>query len=244
MTDTIGVSGKVIALLETCSAKIIGIVDGDRVTTVFAHNRKTGHVGWTVPDVNHVWKRNRADFVRHVVIDVLGHVEQTLINPKQVLGLLGVADDAFWKGDSTFRILRVFAAEDFPQIGTELATFDEDLKSGGNDEVVNVNTCGSMVFFEEVPIELLEHFRKALIELHFASELFELLIARPVHGEVVEQTFHVSEFVIVPFGQDQICAAFPKFFRANPESGENDIVLHVGGAERLIVVVNDRNRVL
>ena len=100
-----------------------------------------------------------------------------------------MADDAFWKGDFTFRILRVLAAEDFPQIRTQPATFDEDLKPGGDDEMVNVNTCGYMVFFEKIPIELLEHFREALIELHFASELFELLIGRPVHGEVVEQHF-------------------------------------------------------
>ncbi len=70
------------------------------------------------------------------------------------------------------------------------------------------------------------------------------LIGGPIHREAVEQTFHVSEFVIVPFRLDQIGATIPEFFGIDPESGKNDVVLHVVGAERLVVVVNERNGVL
>ena len=56
-----------------------------------------------------------------------------------------------------------------------------------------------MVFFEEIQIELFEHFRQAFVKPHFGAELFELLIGGPIHREVVEQALHVSEFVVVPF---------------------------------------------
>src|SRR5215469_23569 len=122
-------SGEVVALPEARSPWVVGVIYSDRVAAVFPHNCETGDIGRTVSNVNHVRKRHRTNIVWHMVIDVLRHVEQPLVDTKQVLGFLRVADDAFGKSDLSRGILRVLAAENLPQIWAEPATFDEDLKS-------------------------------------------------------------------------------------------------------------------
>ena len=71
VAETIRVRGKAVALFEAGPARIIRIVHGNRVATVFFHNRKAGDISRTIPDVDHVRERDRAGFIRHVVIDIL-----------------------------------------------------------------------------------------------------------------------------------------------------------------------------
>ena len=101
-----------------------------------------------------------------------------------------------------------------------------------------------MVFFEEIQPELLKHLWQAFIKAHFSAELFELLIAGAIHCEVIKQTLHVSEFVVVPLDLDQSVAAFPEFCGIDPKSGKNNVILHVVGAQRLIIVVDERDCVV
>src|SRR5262249_22201067 len=107
----IRMSRKVIAFFEAASAWIVRVIDRNRVAPIFAHNRETGNVSRSVTDVDHITERDRANCVGHVVIYILRHIEKALVDPKQVLSLLRVADDALWEGDSAFRILGVFATE-------------------------------------------------------------------------------------------------------------------------------------
>lgn len=65
-----------------------------------------------------------------------------------------------------------------------------------------------------------------------------------VHAEVIEQAFHVSEFSVPLLFGDERVALFPKLRRVDAEFGENHVVLHVAGTERLVVVVNQRDGVL
>ena len=101
-----------------------------------------------------------------------------------------------------------------------------------------------MVFLQEIQIELLEHLRQAFVKTHFGPELFELLVGGPIHREVIEQALHVREFVVVSLRLNQIGTTFPEFCPVDPESGENNIILHVEGTQRLVVVVNERDCVL
>src|SRR5580692_8986297 len=96
MADAIGVRRKAIAFFKTGSAGVIRVVDGDRVPAVFSHDGKAGDIGWPISDVDHVRKRDRACVIWHVVIDILRHVEQPLVDSEKILSLLCVADDTFW----------------------------------------------------------------------------------------------------------------------------------------------------
>jgi|SRR6516165_3828083 len=102
VANTIRMSRKVIAFFEAASAWIIRVIDRNRVSSILAHDCETGNVGWTVTDVDHVLEWNRANCVGHMVIYVLRHIEKALVDPKQVLSLLRVADNALWKVDFAF----------------------------------------------------------------------------------------------------------------------------------------------
>jgi hypothetical protein len=91
--------------------------------------------------------------------------------------------------------------------------------------------------------KLFEHFRQSLIEVEVCPQLFQLVIRGPVHPELVEQHFHIREFVVVTVFTDQLRAT-PEFRPVNSERGEHYFVLHVARAQRLIVVVNNRDGVL
>src|ERR1700722_699460 len=88
VTDTIGVRGKVVAFFETGPSWIIRVVDGDGVPAIFSHDSEASDVGWTIPDIDHVRKRDWAGFIGHVVIDILCHVQQAFVDAKKVLSLL------------------------------------------------------------------------------------------------------------------------------------------------------------
>lgn len=81
-------------------------------------------------------------------------------------------------------------------------------------------------------------------EVKSGTELGETRVGDIVHAEVVEQAFHVGELAVPFLLVDECVALFPKLCGVDSEFWENDVVLHVARAERLIVVVNQRNGVL
>src|SRR5271156_6828131 len=91
MADKIGVSGKTVAFFEAGPAGVIWVVDGDRLPAVFSHDGKAGDIGWAISDIDHVRKRDRACVIGHVIIDILRHVKQPLVDSEKILSLLGVA---------------------------------------------------------------------------------------------------------------------------------------------------------
>jgi hypothetical protein len=83
-----------------------------------------------------------------------------------------------------------------------------------------------------------------MVKPHFGAKLTKLLIGWPIHREIIKKTFHIREFLIKTLGLHQFRAAFPEFLGVNAKRGKNHIILHVRGAQRLIVVVNDCDSVL
>ena len=102
------------ALPKTRSSFVIGIVNSDRLATVFFNNGKARNIGWPVSDIDHVRKWNRANIVGHVVVNVLRQVEQTFVDSKKILRFLRMADDPLRKSDPAFGVLGVLAAKHRP----------------------------------------------------------------------------------------------------------------------------------
>ena len=69
-------------------------------------------------------------------------------------------------------------------------------------------------------------------------------MGRAIHPERVEQHLHVSELVVVAVVTHQLGATPPEIFRVDSECRKHRLVLHVARAERLVVIVNDRDDVL
>ena len=111
MTNSIRVRSQVKTFAKAESIGVIRIVDSDGVAAVLFHDREARHICRAVSYVDHIFERNRPDLGRHVIVDVLSHVQQTFVNPKQILGLLSVADNSFGERNPTLRILCEFATE-------------------------------------------------------------------------------------------------------------------------------------
>ena len=101
VAHTVCMGGQLVTLLERCASGVFWVVNGDGVSAVLSDDCEAGHIGGAVPDIDHVSKRNGADGFWHVVINVLVHGEETFIDAEEVLGFLGMGDDAFGKADAT-----------------------------------------------------------------------------------------------------------------------------------------------
>src|SRR5258708_39917142 len=89
------------ALAETGSLTVVGIINRDRLASIFLNNGETRYIGRPISHVDHIRKRNWANIIGHVVVQVLRQVEYTFVDSKRIFRLLSVADASFRKNDST-----------------------------------------------------------------------------------------------------------------------------------------------
>jgi len=202
MPDPVRVSRKAVAFFETSPAGVIRVVDSNRVPPIFPHDREAGDISWTISDIDHIRKRNRPGFVGHVIVDILGHIQQPLVDSEQVLGFLGVADDTFREADFALGVLRVLAPENGSQIRPKTAALNEDFQTGRNHKMIHVDTSCRMMLLEEIKIEFFEHLRQALVKAHLGTELLELLISGPIQSQVVKKALHVGKLVVISLRLD------------------------------------------
>lgn len=65
-----------------------------------------------------------------------------------------------------------------------------------------------------------------------------------VHPEVIKQALHISKFAVPFLLGNEAIAFFPKLRGIDTELRKQDIVLHVFGTERLIVIIDQRDGIL
>ena len=103
---------------------------------------------------------------------------------------------------------------------------------------------GDMLRREKRGFELLEHLGEARVKREARAEFTEFGVGRPIDLHAIEEDFHVGEFVVIALLLDKIRAARPKVFGIDSEDRKQRLLLHVGGREGLVVIVNNRDGVL
>jgi hypothetical protein len=73
-------------------------------------------------------KWNRANLGIHVIVHVLRHIEEALVNPQKELRLLGVTDHASRESDPAVLIFVELAAKDRADVGLEPAAIEQNLQ--------------------------------------------------------------------------------------------------------------------
>src|SRR5437667_10302338 len=126
MLDAIGVGWKLVTFTKANAVWIVGIINGDRLTAVLLHDGEAGDIGRSVTDVDHIGEGDRSNLRVHVVVYVLPHVEQALVNSKKELRLLRVADDALRENDPAMFVLGKFASENGAHIRLQPAAIEQD----------------------------------------------------------------------------------------------------------------------
>jgi len=84
------------------------------MAAVAFHQREARHVRGPIADINHVLKRDGAQFVCHVVIHILMRFQHAFVDAEDVLRLGRVADNALRESDAAILILAELTAKDAP----------------------------------------------------------------------------------------------------------------------------------
>jgi hypothetical protein len=135
--DALRVRRELVALAKAGARRVGGIVDRDRVAAVALHDREAGDVRRAVPDIDHVVKRDGPQSLGHVIVDVLPGRELSLVDPEEILGLLGVADDLLGEVDAPALVDGELAAEDGLDERAQAASIDQGLDPGRDDVMLD-----------------------------------------------------------------------------------------------------------
>ena len=214
------------------------------MAAILADYGEAGDIGGAVADVDHVPEGDGAHGFWHVIVDVLVHGEEAFVDPEEVLSFLGVRDDAFGKADPAGFVFGELASEDGFHKGGDATAFDEDFEAAGDDVVLELDAEGFVMGFEDSRLELVEHVGQSWVEAEATAEFSETRIGWAVDAEAVEQQLHVGELVVESGVFDQFVGFSPEGAGVDPEGGEEDLFLHVVGAEGEVVVVDNRDGVL
>lgn len=71
MAHAVCMGAKLITFPKGGTRRVVGIVNGDRMSSMLPDDSKARHIGWAVADVDHVLERDRPKLGGHVVVDVL-----------------------------------------------------------------------------------------------------------------------------------------------------------------------------
>lgn len=235
---------ELVAFFETRARGIFGIVNGNRLTTVAPHDREARHIGRPVADINHVLKRNRTQCGIHVVIHILIEFQHTFVDAEEKLGFLRVADCAFGKCDAVVLIGGEFTAKDLAHIWCKATALDEFLHAGGHDVMLDPDSICSVLRGNKRVFEVLKHFRQSWIKCEPRTEFAKAGIRRAVNLEAIEKHLHVSQLVVVALVLHQLSTSLPEMGGIDSKNREDRLLLHVDRREGLVVVVNNRNRIL
>ena len=113
----IGMSSQLVAFFKRTAALICGIIHGDRKAAVFLHEGEAWNISWPIPYIYHVGKGNSTHFFRHVIVDILLQIEQSLIDSKKELGFLSVADSSPRETDMAIFFIKFASENSFDMFG-------------------------------------------------------------------------------------------------------------------------------
>src|SRR6266581_1859054 len=96
------------------------------------------------------------------------------------------------------------------------------------DVMLDGNAVGRMFGGEQTfaAAKLLKHFRQTFVEVKLRPQFFEFVIGWPIHPELIEQDFHVSQLVVVAMVAHQLGTTPPENLAVNSKRGEYNLVLH------------------
>lgn len=115
------------AFAETSARFIVGIVNGDRLSAVTIEHGETGDIGGAITYVDHIFKRDGAEFGGHVIIDILVVAEHAFVDTEEELRLGGVGDGTLGEADAAIAIFAEFAAKDGLHVRVQAGAIEECL---------------------------------------------------------------------------------------------------------------------
>ena len=107
-----------------------------------------------------------------MIVHVLRHIEQALVDAKQKLRFLRVTNNALGKCDPTFVVLGELATKGRADERRQPAAIDENLHARRDDVVLHRNPMRDVLGIEQTVTKLFEHFRQAFVKIQLRPEFF------------------------------------------------------------------------
>ena len=138
--NPLGMRAELEAFSKTPSALIIRIIHRDRLTSIFLHHSEARNIRGTITYIDHVLKGHRTSIARHVVIDVIVGIKQSLVDPEEILGLGSVRNRTLGKTDPAMFVFTELTPKDLLHLILERATIEECLQARRNNIVLHLNS--------------------------------------------------------------------------------------------------------
>ena len=212
------------------------LIDGDGLAAVGAHHLHAGHIGEAVANVDHVGEGDALAVVGHGGVEgaVVGHIQHALIDAVDKLGLIGKVDIQLGPGGQTPGIIEKLAGVDLLKLVADAAALDDLPEAGGDDIVLN-----------GYALALAEGVDAGKPVLHAGEELYVMAAANqkvPVQTDVLGPTLldhgvHIGQKAVHVVIIAEVVGLFPEFSGLIAQGGNEGVVLHVGGAEGFVEIV-------
>ena len=239
----VGMPGQIIAFFERPASRIVRVVHRHGQSTIFFNDRETGHIRGAIANIDHVPKRHPPGFFRHMVIDILFHIQQALVHSKQKLRLLRVTDRPLRKTDVPLVLIEFAPKYGFDVFGNMTAV-QNGLEPRTDYIVFEMNIPFGIPRLVHHGIEFFETIRHAWEKREVRPHGLQIRIGQTANRLMVQHPLHVRELLIISPFRNKRGAAPPKLGWLDAGMPQDGVILHVVRTERVIEIVDNREDVL
>ena len=218
-------------------ALLVGVVDGDRVSSEILHQPHAGDVGGSVADVDHVFERHGALVLGNVAVDHLRVEDRfhALVDLEHELRLVGVVDRHGGPVGDAVHVVEERAGVDLAELVGDLRSLDDLLETRRVDVVEDAD---APLF--AVAVDSGKPLPDAVEERHAAARLLERLAfeRESLRLGLLDHPRHVRKDHVGVLLLGERVGLGPELLVALAD-GRNEVVfLHVARSERSVEVVD------
>ena len=198
------------------------------MTAMLFHHLHAGHIGFSIPEINHSRKRDRALVIRNILVHptVVAHLTDALVNLEEKLRLRGIIHGYGWPVGDAILIIEKRAGIDVLEFLSDGCALYHLLQSRGVDVVLDVEADACTIFVDER-----EPLPYATEELHIPAEALEGFAGERdmVLLCFIQHHIHIGKNAVGILAHGKLPVFIPEFlFRLSGCLDESEL-LHVAG---------------
>lgn len=198
------------------------------MATVLLHHLHAGHIGFSIPEINHSRKRDRALAIRNILVHpaVVAHLTDALVDLEEKLRLRGIIHGYGWPVGDAILIIEKRAGIDVLEFVGDGRALYHLLQSRGVDVVLDLQSDACTIFVDER-----EPLLYATEELYIPAEALEGFAGERdmVLLGFIQHHIHIGENAVGILAHGQFPVLIPEFLLRLSGCLDESELLHVAG---------------